>query len=143
MLECLLLGDSIALGAQQFKPECVAYAQNGINSRQWNKKFLQSDQGNNLNAKTVIISLGSNDHLGIRTIYELQEIRKKVKADHVFWILPAGNNPTSGVDIEWMQSFIKVVAGEYGDTVIPIKHLQKDGIHPSREGYKEIVSVTK
>ncbi len=143
MIECLILGDSIAVGTQQFRPECVAYAQSGINSWQWRKQYLEGDQGALPAAKTVIISLGSNDHKGVRTILELQQIRKAVKADRVFWILPHGNNPASAADIEWIQSFVKVVAGENNDTVLPITRVQKDNIHPSWAGYKEIAASTK
>jgi len=59
MLECLILGDSIAVGVAQFRPECVAYAKGGINSRQWVNSYITK----NRSANTVIISLGSNDHM--------------------------------------------------------------------------------
>jgi lysophospholipase L1-like esterase len=143
MLDCLILGDSIAVGTQQFRPDCVAYAKGGINSQQWRKKYLESDSGALPAAKTVIISLGSNDHTGVRTILELQQIRKAVKADRVFWILPHGNNPSSSLDIDWIQSFVKVVAGENGDIVLPITRVQTDNIHPSWAGYKELADATR
>jgi len=143
MLECLILGDSIAVGTQQFRPECAVMAKGGINSQQWRQKYLQSDSGALPEAKTVIISLGSNDHKNVRTIKELQEIRRNVRADRVFWILPHGNNPASGTDIEWLQAFVKVVAGENGDTVLPITRVQKDNIHPSWAGYRDLAEQTK
>lgn len=143
MIECLILGDSIAVGTQQFRPECVAYAKGGINSQQWRKQYLERDSGGLPAAKTVIISLGSNDHKNVRTILELQQIRKAVKADRVFWILPHGNNPASGSDIEWIQTFVKVVAGENNDIVLPINRVQADNIHPSWAGYKELAAATK
>jgi len=143
MLDCLILGDSIAVGTAKYRPECVAYARGGINSQQWRKKYLESDQGALPVAKTVIISLGSNDHTGVRTILELQQIRKAVKADRVFWILPHGNNPSSSLEIDWIQSFVKVVAGENGDIVLPITRVQTDNIHPSWAGYKELADATK
>jgi len=143
MIECLILGDSIAVGTQQFRPECVVMAKGGINSYQWRKQYLQSDSGALPEAKTVIISLGSNDHKNVRTVRELQEIRRNVRADRVFWILPHGNNPASGTDIEWLQTFVKVVAGENGDIVLPITRVQKDNIHPSWEGYRDLAEQTK
>ena len=143
MLECLILGDSIAVGTQQFRPECVAMAKVGINSQQWRRQYLQSDQGALPEAKTVIISLGSNDHKNVRTVLELQEIRRQVKSNRVFWILPHGNNPENSTDIEWIQSFVKVVAGENGDIVLPITHVQKDNVHPTRAGYRELAEQTK
>jgi hypothetical protein len=135
MIECLILGDSIAVGTHQFRPECVAYARGGINSWQWRKNYLERDQGNNLVAETIIISLGSNDHKGVKTLEEISRIRLAVKAKRVFWILPA-------IKPE-IQVMIKEVALEFGDTVIPITRLQSDGIHPSWAGYKDISKATK
>ena len=135
MIECLILGDSIAVGTKQFRPECVAYVRGGINSRQWRKDYLERDQGNNLVAETIIISLGSNDHKGVKTLEEISRIRLAVTANRVFWILPA-------IKLE-IQAMVKEVALEFGDTVIPITRLQPDGIHPSWAGYKEIAKATK
>lgn len=139
MLECLILGDSIAVGTHQFRKECVAYAKGGWNTKQWNRDYLQND----LTAGTVIISLGSNDHKYINTEAELLRMREKVKAQQVFWILPAGNLKASEVNIQWIQALVRDIAHKYGDTVLPIKGLQKDGIHPSWAGYKDIAEHTK
>jgi lysophospholipase L1-like esterase len=143
MLECLILGDSIAVGTQQFRHECAIYAQSGINSQQWRKKYLQGDKGALPQARTAIISLGSNDHTGVRTVLELQQIRKAVNAEQVFWILPHGTNPDGGVEIEWIQSFVKVVAAENNDIVLPITRVQKDNIHPTWSGYRELAAATR
>ncbi len=139
MLDCLIVGDSIGVGVHQQRPECVSYAHGGWNSYQWNKKY----QNTPLNSKTVIISLGSNDHQHVRTVWELQRLRERVQADKVFWILPAGNLKASGVDIEIIQKMVTLVAEQYKDTVLPITRLQKDGIHPSWAGYKDLAEKTK
>ena len=139
MIDCIILGDSIAVGTHLQKPECVSYSKGGINSWQWNKMF----GSNNLSANTVIISLGSNDHKYIKTYDELQKLRSKVKASRVFWILPNGNLKASGVSIETIQHLVKEVAAQHGDTVLPITRVQPDGIHPSWAGYKELADKTK
>jgi lysophospholipase L1-like esterase len=132
MLECLIIGDSIAVGTHAFRKECVAYAKGGWNTWQWNRDYLN----NHLSAKTVIISLGSNDHKGVRTKAELQRMREKVGPHtRVFWILPAIKPD--------IQQIVKDMAKEYGDTVLPITRLQPDGIHPSWAGYKELANATK
>lgn len=131
MLECLILGDSIAVGTHQSRPECVAYARGGINSWQWVNQNITKD----LTAKSVIISLGSNDHKGVKTEAELRTIRQLTKADNVYWILPA-IKPN-------IQEIVKKIAAEYKDIVIPITRLQPDGIHPSWSGYKDIAIKTK
>ena len=64
MLECLIIGDSIAVGTSRARPECVAYVQGGINSYQWVNKFVNNSP---YIANTVIISLGSNDHKHVKT----------------------------------------------------------------------------
>jgi len=135
MIDCMILGDSIAVGTHQFRPECVAYARGGINSWQWRKEYLERDQGNNLVAETMIISLGSNDHKGVKTLEEISKIRLAVRAKRVFWILPAIKPD--------IQNMIREVAVGFGDTVLPITRLQPDGIHPSWAGYKELAAATK
>jgi len=139
----MILGDSIAVGTHQYRPECAIYAKGGVNTWQWRKQFLEGDKGPLPIAKTAIISLGSNDHKGISTRHELEKIRAVVNAEHVYWILPHGNNPASGVDIEWIQTFVKVVAGVHNDTVLPITRVQSDNIHPSSAGYKQLAEKTK
>lgn len=132
MLDCLILGDSIAVGTAQARPECVSYSKGGINSYDWvNKNVGKSPYI----ARTVIISLGSNDHKGVKTESELQTIRQLTKADRVYWILPAIK-----ADI---QDIVRRVAAQHGDTVLPITRLQKDGVHPSWAGYKKIAEETK
>lgn len=132
MLDCLIVGDSIAVGTHHFRPDCVAYAKGGWNTWQWNRDYLKND----LTAKTVIISLGSNDHAGVRTKSELQRLREKVGTNtRVFWILPAIKPP--------IQEIVKQMATEYGDVVLPITRLQPDGVHPSWAGYKDLAEKTK
>jgi len=143
MIDCLILGDSIAVGTHQFRPECMALAKGGINSYQWRKEYLEQDSGALPQAQTAIISLGSNDHKHVRTIRELRQIRKSVTANRVFWILPRGNNPAGGIAIERIQAFVKVVAAENNDAVLPITRVQKDNIHPSWAGYQDLVEKTQ
>ena len=132
MLECLIVGDSIAVGTQMFAKECASYAKGGINSKQWVDKNIGNMP---LQAKHVIISLGSNDHKYIKTELELETIRQLTKADRVYWIMPAIKPD--------IQEIVRKVATKYGDVIIPITKLQPDGIHPSWAGYKEIAEKTK
>ncbi len=57
MLECLVLGDSIAVGTALHRQECVALAIEGLNSRAWNERFAQIQ----LRARAAVLSLGTND----------------------------------------------------------------------------------
>ena len=139
MLECLILGDSIAVGISTQRPECATIAKGGINSWSWVNKNITK----NLYAKTVIISLGSNDHKYVKTKRELETIRENVKADRVFWILPQGNLKASEVPIERIQEYVNTVAKHYGDTVLPIQHVSSDNIHPTSRGYKTLANQTR
>jgi lysophospholipase L1-like esterase len=131
MIECMILGDSIARGTSDIRTECVAYAKSGINSSDWNRQYSHRD----LTAKSVIISLGSNDWHSINTMHNLKELRQQVQADRVFWILPAIKPDR--------QAMIRKIAEVFGDTVIEIPKLSKDGVHPTYQGYKKIAEMTK
>jgi lysophospholipase L1-like esterase len=92
-----------------------------------------------LTAKTVIISLGSNDHKYVKTEKELQTIRELTKADRVYWIDPGQDRKPIPHDA------IVRIAKEYGDTIIPRpkNHMSADGVHPTGKGYKMIAEQTK
>jgi lysophospholipase L1-like esterase len=131
MLECLILGDSIAKGTSDIRKECVAYVKSGINSRDWRI----NNQDKTLSAKTVIISLGTNDLRNINTRDELVSIRSRVHAQQVYWILPPIKPQ--------VQDIVKAVAQEYGDVIIATKNLSQDNIHPTYAGYKELGEKTR
>lgn len=139
MIECLIIGDSIAVGTQLQRYECTSYAKGGVNTWQWNKLYA----GKDLTAATVIISLGTNDHKFVKTERELLAMRERVNGKKVFWILPVGNSPESGVSLEEIQRIVKDIAMKNGDIVLPITRVSNDKIHPSWAGYKELAEKTK
>ena len=140
MIDCMIVGDSIAVGTAAVKTECAAdYAVGGLNSWQWNRRFKDV----NLSASMLIVSLGTNDHQYVNTRKELEAMRKRVTANRVFWVLPMGNNPKSGVSLEDIQAAVVEIAEKHGDVIIATKRLQKDGIHPSWAGYRELSAQSK
>ncbi len=126
----MIIGDSIAVGTAMARPDCVSYSRGGWNSWQWNKDYLSV--ASSKPAKTLIISLGANDHKGVKTEQELRKMRSTVKADRVFWIDPGQDRKPIPHDA------IVRIAKEYGDTIIPRPkdHMSSDGIHPTGRGYK-------
>ena len=135
MLECMILGDSIAVGVSMQRPECRTIAKSGINSWSWVNQHITKD----LSADTVIISLGANDHKGIKTKRELETIRSQVVAKQVFWISPGMERKPEA------QAAIEEIARQYGDIVLsrPKDQMSADGIHPTGRGYKTLANQTK
>jgi len=131
MLDCLILGDSIAQGVAQFRPECVAYVDVGISSRKWNNKYVMKE----LTANTVVVSLGSNDSDGLNSFKELLSLRQNIKAETVYWVLPANK--------EAVREQIKIIAKGYDDLVLTIPELAKDRVHPTFSGYKKLAEKTR
>jgi lysophospholipase L1-like esterase len=132
MLECLILGDSIAVGVSQIRTECVAIAKSGINSTDWNKKHINQIKP----ANTTIISLGSNDWDG-KTYDNLRKMRKEIDG-RVYWILPSATRKPKE------RQAVLDVANEFSDFIIERpKEMSPDGIHPTYRGYAEIARETK
>lgn len=137
MIDCLIIGDSIAVGTHMARPECVAYAKGGWNSWQWNKDYLAKASAQP--ARTIVISLGANDHRGIKTEQELRKMREAIKGDRVFWISPGAERKPIPQDA------IERIAKEYGDIVLdrPMQHMSSDGVHPTGKGYRQLAEKTK
>jgi len=137
MIDCMIIGDSIAVGTAMARPECVSYAKGGWNSWQWNKDYLSKASAQP--AQTVIISLGANDHKGVKTEQELRKMREAIKASRVFWISPGKERKPVPQDA------IERIAKEYSDTVLPRPkdHMSADGIHPTGRGYKLLGEQTR
>jgi lysophospholipase L1-like esterase len=137
MLECLILGDSLAVGVGQIRKDCITYAVSGINSYDYVNRHVLYTNTYHKEAKTVIISLGSNDYKSLKTYEELDTLRQLVKADRVFWILPAIKDDKRTV--------VNKIADKYHDVVIDSrKHeISPDGVHPTYKGYKSIAKETR
>lgn len=135
MLDCLVMGDSIAVGIGQARPDCFTVAQVGITSDNW---FKQYNPKLDKQFKVVVISLGTNDYYGVTAEY-LYKIRKNVKANAVVWILPSYSlKPKQRV-------IIREISNEFGDKVLDItEHVGRDGIHPpSLIEYRKIGDKTR
>lgn len=136
MLECLIIGDSLAVGVGQIRKECVTHAVSGINSYDYVNRFVMHTKGDT-HARTTIISLGSNDLANVDTYEELDNLRQLVTTERVYWILP--NIKESKRKAVWM------VAQKYGDNVIDARNHDRspDRVHPTYKGYKTIAGETK
>jgi len=133
LLECLILGDSIAVGVGYNRPECVIEAKVGVNSQDYvNGLFRHFEL---VEAKKTIISLGSNDSY-VESYGPMLALRELIKGD-VIWILSSNNEESRYAAL--------AIAKHYNDSVIDIKSypMSKDGVHPTGKGYKMISDNTR
>jgi hypothetical protein len=133
----MIIGDSIAVGVSMARKECVSYSKGGWNSWQWNKDYLSLSTRKSY--ETIIISLGANDHKGVKTEQELRKMREAIKGKRVFWIDPGKDRKP--IPHEAMTK----IAKEYGDVVLlrPAGNMSADGVHPTGKGYKILAEQTK
>lgn len=125
MIDCLILGDSIAVGVGQHRPDCAVEAHIGITSADYLNQFsgAQSD--------VVVVSLGSNDR-GPETYDKLTALRAGIKARQVWWVLPGARRRPA------QRAAVRAVAREHGDGVVDIPELSTDGVHPTPAGYRRL-----
>jgi lysophospholipase L1-like esterase len=126
MIECMILGDSIAQGVARFRPQCVRQTQVGITTAEFSRKWTE-----HVNARHVLISLGSND-VGIPNLeHHLQLVRARVQQGEVTWLLSV-NNPQAAAQVQQ-------IARAHGDRVVHVRVVVgPDGVHPSTSGYHRL-----
>ena len=124
MLECLIIGDSIAVGVAQYMQQCELQGKIGITSTVYVKTF-QVKQAN-----VTIISLGSND-LGYNPHESMEKIRQQI-TNNVVWLISANS-------IEGALAALKL-AKQYNDQVIRVDSVEMstDNVHPTPKGLKQL-----
>jgi lysophospholipase L1-like esterase len=132
MLDCAIIGDSIAVGVSKHKTHCVSIAKTGITSSRWVANNLVRIK--ELSSRTVLISLGSND-FGIDTARELEKIRSAITAETVYWVIPYSNTKATEA--------VETVCMKYCDVCVAIPQISRDKIHPTASGYKLLAELIK
>jgi len=138
MLECIILGDSIAKGISMAYPECKSYSVVGISSSNWSKPFGHVG----LKAATVVVSLGTNDK-GLtlqEQLLQILSVRDKIKSSNIIWINPPCNDIFCNKEANYV---VQSLSTMFSDTLIETVKLGKDGIHPTADGYKEMAALIK
>jgi uncharacterized protein with von Willebrand factor type A (vWA) domain len=119
MIECIAIGDSIAVGVGQ-AAHCKINAKVGASSS------YVADHTISSNKSVAVISAGSNDPHNPRLRTNLDRIRSKITAKRVIWILPY-NRKAAAV--------VQAAAVQYGDGYIDLAAFKtRDGVHPSSYG---------
>jgi hypothetical protein len=130
LIPCAAIGDSIAVGVGQARPECVTTARVGITSGTYINSLLPLAE---FGVDTTIISLGVNDGSGVDTLTNLRTVRNQVTSRVVYWLLP-------GLKDE-VRADIRTVAAENGDRLIDTRpYVGRDHLHPNGAGYQQIAS---
>lgn len=129
MIPCIFLGDSIAVGIGQQRPECETVAKVGITSQRFADNMMI-----HATAATAVISLGVNDDETVPTVENLRRVRGEISAQRVFWIVP-NIKP-------FAREAVQRVAGENGDMLLDLQHYRAlmagDRVHPTGTGYVTI-----
>lgn len=126
MMECVILGDSIAQGMSRNFPQCVNRTRVGISSEQFVRNMMQP-----VHDRHVLISLGSNDGAAQTTLSALTTLRSQIHNSQVTWLLSANNVSAA----QAAQS----VARAHGDRVIHVSAwVGPDRVHPTLAGYHRL-----
>lgn len=127
MIDCAILGDSIAIGVHHQRPGCYHKAVSGISSMAYIQRFQYPIHSNN-----ILISLGSNDGNAIATKAALETLRERVHGQ-VTWLLSANNQAAHDI--------AKAIATRFGDRVLEVRPVVgRDGVHPTTAGYRELAN---
>ena len=122
MFECLVLGDSIAVGVGQNLPTCETIAKVGLSSSQ----VLASVK--KVSKDLVVVSVGSNDPRNPELLRNVRALRAKLDAKYVIWLLPYDRSAAGAV---------REVASSYRDYLLDLRNYDtNDGVHP--KNYKEL-----
>lgn len=133
MLDCLILGDSIAVGVGQARPVCETVAKTGITSGTYVRTVFA---GVPRAAHTAVISLGVNDDPSMNTAENLRLLRRELRVERVVWLLPGLK--------DHVRRAIGTVAAEFGDRTLDTRsEVGPDHLHPTGVGYRVIAGRTE
>ena len=130
MLHCAILGDSLAQGVAQLRPDCLSDTRVGISSANYVSGHVVS-----VTAQAALLSLGVNDGPPTtETVRHLLKLREGVISRRVYWMLPGRPDETRGI--------IQVIARTYGDTVIETRgSTGLDGLHLTGSAYRRVAEI--
>jgi hypothetical protein len=122
MLECLIIGDSIAQGIHAVAPQCEVRAKVGANT-----DFIVNNYKTAKHADYTVISMGSNWPDNPRNFANAVKLRQSLTGSElVIWILPYNRKAADTV---------RRVAKQYGDNYIDLSAFgSNDRVHPKSYG---------
>jgi lysophospholipase L1-like esterase len=133
-MPCVFIGDSLAYGTAQMRPDCKNLAVSGRNTEQTLLQVHQIPRS----ADHVLISVGANDLPTKKAELRKQiiKLRATLASYCVTWLLPPNNRAA--------RLIITEIASNYGDQVLDVKPwVGADGVHPGRSGYQKLANQTR
>jgi len=126
MMDCVYIGDSIAIGLQQYEPNCGIYAKVGADT-----DFIVKQFSGTKSAGHAIISMGSNAPMNPRNYQNAIKLRKSLDVDFVVWILPYDRTAAAA---------IRKVAQQFPDAILDLHGIPtKDKVHPNYRKTSDMV----
>lgn len=128
MMDCVYIGDSIAVGLQKYEPSCGIYAKVGADTDFIVKKFSGTKVGGH-----AVISMGSNAPMNPRNYQNALKLRKSLDVGFVVWILPYDRKAAAA---------IRKVAEQFSDAIVDLSAIgipTKDRVHPNYRRTSDIV----
>ena len=126
MIECAVIGDSIAVGVNQhLRCEQLAVVGRTTGMQAGIMKWVNRD--------LVVISLGSNDPMSPTLLQDLRRVRSRIVAERVVWLVPYHRHAAGAV---------YRVAEERRDRLVDLRLFEtRDKVHPLN--YKEVAADIK
>ena len=128
MMDCVYIGDSIAVGLQQREPSCGIYAKVGADT-----DFIVKHYSGTKAVGHAVISMGSNAPMNPRNYQNAMKLRKSLDVDFVVWILPYNRTAAAA---------IRKVAQQFPDAIVDLGALgipSNDRVHPNYRKTSDIV----
>lgn len=126
MMDCVYIGDSIAVGLQQLEPNCGIYAKVGADT-----DFIVKHFSGTKAAGHAVITMGSNAPKNPHNYENALKLRKSLKVDFVVWVLPYDRTSAAA---------IRKVAQQFPDAIVDLHGIpSRDGVHPNYKKASDIV----
>lgn len=133
MLECLILGDAVAAGLAAAMPHCAALVRPGVTSSRWLEKYSHHPTFSDKSYRVVVVSISTNDLYNTNTEENLYDVRRRIQANMVIWLLPNAVLKPSQHDK------VKRIAEEFDDRIIRMdNHYGADATHPGPAEYDRL-----
>ena len=131
MFECLILGDSIAVGTAREINAHVAFRCEVVAIERATASQILSWRKPNRFYGAAVLAVGSNDEPGTALLNKLSDLRRSISSRRVIWLLPYSRARAY---------LVNSVAISFGDESVDLSRFStRDQIHTSR--YRDVADT--